>query len=129
MTEEVKTTTEQEQSLIDQIKDMIKDAVKSEADQSISSIIESIKKKLAESGVEFTEQLQTIIQEAVSEIFKQTGESVSTKVEGFLESKKDQWAQLALQDPDEARRKLRTFWAGISGVCLVVGLAIGIWVF
>lgn len=116
-------------SLIDQIKDTIKDSIKNEADKNISAIIESIKKKLAETGIEFTDQIQKIIEEAVSEIFKQTGESISTKVDGFLESKKDEWAVMALQDPDTARRKLRTFWAGISGICLIAGLAIGIFMF
>ena len=116
-------------SLINQIKDIIKDSIKNEADKNISAIIESIKKKLAETGIEFTDQTQKIIEEAVSEIFKQTGESISTKVDGFLESKKDEWAVIALQDPDTARRKLRTFWVGISGICLIAGLAIGIFMF
>lgn len=108
MTEDVKTTTET---------------------QSIEDIINSIKEKLAANGVEFTEQLKQLVTEAVTAIMQETGESISTKVDSFMESKKDQWAQLALQDPDEARRKLRTFWMGISGVCLVVGLVVGIWVF
>lgn len=116
-------------SLVDQIKNIIKDSIKNEADKKISSILESIKKKLTETGIEFTDQIQKIIEEAVSEIFKQTGESISTKVDGFLESKKDQWAVLALQDPDKARRELRTFWMGISGICTVVGLVAGIYLF
>lgn len=127
MAEDVKTTTEK--SITDQIKDAVKDAIKSESSKTIEDIINSIKEKLTANGVEFTEQIKQLVTEAVTAIMQETGESVSTKVESFMESKKDEWAQLALQDPDEARRKLRTFWMGISGVCLIVGLAIGIWVF
>lgn len=128
MTEDVKTTTET-QSIVDEIKDAVKDAIKTESSKTIEDIINSIKEKLAANGVEFTEQLKQLVTEAVTAIMQETGESISTKVDSFMESKKDQWAQLALQDPDEARRKLRTFWMGISGVCLVVGLVVGIWVF
>lgn len=128
MAEDVKTTTET-QSITNQIKDAVKDAIKSESSKTIEDIINSIKEKLTANGVEFTEQIKQLVTEAVTAIMKETGESVSTKVESFMESKKDEWAQLALQDPDEARRKLRTFWMGISGVCLIVGLALGIWVF
>lgn len=127
MAEEVKTT--ESQSIIDEIKETVKDTIKGQADATIQQIIDSIKEKLTANGVEFTEQLKKLVTEAVTAIMEQTGESVSTKVEGFLESKKDQWAQLAVEDPDEARRKLRTFWMGISGCCAVVGLIIGIWVF
>mgnify|MGYP001023150305 CR=1 FL=1 len=128
MTEDVKTTTET-QSIVDEIKDAVKDAIKTESSKTIEDIINSIKEKLTANGVEFTEQLKQLVTEAVTAIMRETGESISTKVDSFMESKKDQWAQLALQDPDEARRKLRTFWMGISGVCLVVGLVVGIWVF
>lgn len=127
MTEDVKTT--ESQSVIDEIKETVKDTIKGQADATIQQIIDSIKEKLTANGVEFTEQVKKLVTEAVTVIMQQTGESISTKVDSFMESKKDQWAQLALQDPDEARRKLRTFWMGISGVCLVVGLVIGIWVF
>ena len=127
MTEEVKTT--ESQSIIDEIKETAKDPIKGQADATIQQIIDSIKEKLTANGVEFTEQIQSLVKEAVTAIMEQTGESVSTKVDTFMESKKDQWAQLALQNPDEARRKLRTFWMGISGCCAVVGLIIGIWVF
>ena len=128
MTEDVKTTTET-QSIVDEIKDAVKDAIKTESSKTIEDIINSIKEKLAANGVEFTEQLKQLVTEAVTAIMQETGESISTKVDSFMESKKDQWAQLALQDPDEARRMLRTFWMGISGVCLVVGLVVGIWMF
>lgn len=128
MTEDVKTTTET-QSIVDEIKDAVKDAIKTESSKTIEDIINSIKEKLAANGVEFTEQLKQLVTEAVTAIMQETSESISTKVDSFMESKKDQWAQLALQDPDEARRKLRTFWMGVSGVCLVVGLVVGIWVF
>lgn len=127
MTEDVKTT--ESQSVIDEIKETVKDTIKGQADATIQQIIDSIKEKLTANGVEFTEQVKKLVTEAVTVIMQETGESISTKVDSFMESKKDQWAQLALQDPDEARRKLRTFWMGISGVCLVVGLVIGIWVF
>lgn len=127
MTEDVKTT--ESQSVIDEIKETVKDTIKDQADATIQQIIDSIKEKLTANGVEFTEQVKKLVTEAVTVIMQQTGESISTKVDSFMESKKDQWAQLALQNPDEARRKLRTFWMGISGVCLVVGLVIGIWVF
>ena len=127
MTEEVKTT--ESQSIIDEIKETVKDTIKGQADATIQQIIDSIKEKLTANGVAFTEQIQNLVKEAVTAIMQQTGESISTKVDFFMESKKDQWAQLALQNPDEARRKLRTFWMGISGCCAVVGLIIGIWVF
>lgn len=127
MTEDVKTT--EVQSVIDEIKETVKDTIKGQADATIQQIIDSIKEKLTANGVEFTEQVKKLVTEAVTVIMQETGESISTKVDSFMESKKDQWAQLALQNPDEARRKLRTFWMGISGVCLVVGLVIGIWVF
>ena len=127
MTEEVKTT--ESQSIIDEIKETVKDTIKGQVDATIQQIIDSIKEKLTANGVEFTEQIQSLVKEAVTAIMEQTGESVSTKVDAFMESKKDQWAQLALQNPDEARRKLRTFWMGISVCCAVVGLVIGIWVF
>lgn len=127
MTEDVKTT--ESQSVIDEIKETVKDTIKGQADATIQQIIDSIKEKLTANGVEFTEQVKKLVTEAVTVIMQETGESISTKVDSFMESKKDQWAQLALQNPDEARRKLRTFWMGISGVCLVVGLVIGIWVF
>ena len=127
MTEDVKTT--ESQSVIDEIKETVKDTIKGQADATIQQIIDSIKEKLTANGVEFTEQVKKLVTEAVTVIMQETGESISTKVDSFMESKKDQWAQLALQNPDEARRKLRTFWMSISGVCLVVGLVIGIWVF
>ena len=127
MTEEVKTT--ESQSIIDEIKETVKDTIKGQVDATIQQIIDSIKEKLTANGVEFTEQIQSLVKEAVTAIMEQTGESVSTKVDAFMDSKKDQWAQLAVENPDEARRKLRTFWMGISGICLVVGLIIGIWVF
>lgn len=127
MTEDVKTT--EAQSVIDEIKETVKNTIKGQADATIQQIIDSIKEKLTANGVEFTEQVKKLVTEAVTVIMQETGESISTKVDSFMESKKDQWAQLALQNPDEARRKLRTFWMGISGVCLVVGLVIGIWVF
>lgn len=127
MTEDVKTT--ESQSVIDEIKETVKDTIKGQADATIQQIIDSIKEKLTANGVEFTEHVKKLVTEAVTVIMQETGESISTKVDSFMESKKDQWAQLALQNPDEARRKLRTFWMGISGVCLVVGLVIGIWVF
>lgn len=127
MTEDVKTT--ESQSVIDEIKETVKDTIKGQADATIQQIIDSIKEKLTANGVEFTEQVKKLVTEAVTVIMQETSESISTKVDSFMESKRDQWAQLALQNPDEARRKLRTFWMGISGVCLVVGLVIGIWVF
>lgn len=127
MTEEVKTT--ESQSIIDEIKETVKDTIKGQADATIQQIIDSIKEKLTANGVEFTEQIKQLVTEAVTVIMQETGESISTKVDAFMDSKKDQWAQLALLNPDEARRKLRTFWMGISGCCAVVGLVIGIWVF
>lgn len=128
MTEDVKTTVEA-QSIIDEIKETVKDTIKGQADATIQQIIDSIKEKLTAEGIEFTDQIQSLVKEAITEIMEQTGESVFTKVDAFMDSKKDQWAQLAVEDPDEARRKLRTFWMGISGCCAVVGLVIGIWVF
>ena len=128
MTEDVKTIVET-QSIIDEIKNTVKDTIKDQANTTIQQMIDSIKEKLTAEGIEFTDQIQSLVKEAVTAIMEQTGESVSTKVDAFMDSKKDQWAQLAVEDPDEARRKLRTFWMGISGCCAVVGLVIGIWVF
>ena len=125
MTEEVKTEKVTEESIVGNITDLIKDTIKEQAGQSISKIIESLKEKLTAEGIEFSDQLQTIVKELIEKLMTDTTESVGTKVESFLESKKDQWAALATEDPDEARRKLRTFWMGISGVCLVVGGVIG----
>ena len=125
MTEEVKTETQTEDSIVGNITDLIKNTIKEQAGQSISKIIESLKEKLTVEGIEFSDQLQTIVKELIEKLMTDTTESVGTKVESFLEEKKDQWAALATEDPDEARRKLRTFWMGISGVCLVVGGVIG----
>ena len=121
MTEEVKT----EESIVGNITDLIKDTIKEQAGQSINKIIESLKEKLTAEGIEFSDQIQTIIKELIEKLMTDTTESVGTKVESLLEEKKDQWAALAAEDPDEARRMLRTFWMRISGVCLVVGGVIG----
>lgn len=128
MTEEVKTTVEG-QSVIDEIKETVKDTIKEQANATIQQMIDSIKEKLTANGVEFTEQVQSLVKEAITAILEQTGESVTTKVDSFLESKKDQWAALAVEDPDEARRKLRTFWGGIACCGTIVGFILGAWVF
>ena len=130
MTEEVKTveTTEEEKSLIDQITEAVKDALKSEGKFTIDQIIATLKEKLTAEGIEFTEQIQKIVTELVSKLMEDTQESVSKKVESFLEEKKDQWAAMAVEDPDDARRKLRTFWIGVSAVCFAAGLVIGVFV-
>ena len=125
MTEEVKTEGVTEESIVGNITDMIKDTIKEQAGQSINKVIESLKEKLTVEGIEFSDQIQTIVTELIEKLMTDTTESVGTKVESFLEEKKDQWAVLAAEDPDEARRKLRTFWMGISGVCLVAGGVIG----
>lgn len=125
MTEEVKTEGVTEESIVGNITDLIKDTIKEQAGQSISKIIESLKEKLTAEGIEFSDQIQTIVKELIEKLMTDTTESVGTKVESFLESKKDQWAQLAVENPDDARRKLRTFWMGISGVCAVLGAVVG----
>lgn len=125
MTEEVKTEGVTEESIVGNITDLIKDTIKEQAGQSINKVIESLKEKLTVEGIEFSDQLQTIVKELIEKLMTDTTESVGTKVESLLEEKKDQWAVLAVEDPDEARRKLRTFWMGISGVCLVAGGVIG----
>lgn len=125
MTEEVKTEGVTEESIVGNITDLIKDTIKEQAGQSISKIIESLKEKLTAEGIEFSDQIQTIVKELIEKLMTDTTESVGTKVESFLESKKDQWAQLAVENPDDARRKLRTFWMGISGVCAVLGAIVG----
>lgn len=125
MTEEVKTEGVTEESIVGNITDLIKDTIKEQAGQSISKIIESLKEKFTAEGIEFSDQIQTIVKELIEKLMTDTTESVGTKVESFLESKKDQWAQLAVEDPDDARRKLRTFWMGISGVCAVIGGVVG----
>lgn len=126
MTEEVKTG--EEKSLIDQVTEAVKDAIKSEGKLTIDQIIATLKEKLAAEGIQFTDQIQKIVTELVSKLMEDTQESVSKKVESFLEEKKDQWAAMAVEDPDDARRKLRTFWIGISAVCFAAGLVIGFWV-
>lgn len=125
MTEEVKPEGVTKDFIVGNITDLIKDTIKEQAGQSINKIIESLKEKLTTEGIEFSDQIQTIIKELIEKLMTDTTESVGTKVESLLEEKKDQWAALAAEDPDEARRKLRTFWMGISGVCLVVGGVIG----
>lgn len=125
MTEEVKTEGVTEESIVGNITDLIKDTIKEQAGQSISKITESLREKITSEGIEFSDQFQTIIKELIEKLMTDTTESVGTKVESFLESKKDQWAQLAVEDPDDARRKLRTFWIGISGVCTVIGGVVG----
>ena len=126
MTEEVKTG--EEKSLIDQVTEAVKDAIKSEGKLTIDQIVASLKEKLTAEGIQFTDQIQKIVTELVSKLMEDTQESVSKKVESFLEEKKGQWAAVAVEDPDEARRKLRTFWIGISAVCFVAGLVIGVFV-
>lgn len=127
MTEDVKTT--ESQSVIDEIKETVKDTIKGQADATIQQIIDSIKEKLTANGVEFTEQVKKLVTEAVTVIMQETSESISTKVDAFMDSKKDQWAALAVEDPDEARRKLRTFWGGIACCGTIVGFILGAWVF
>lgn len=121
----VQATTE-EKSIVEQVTDIVKQTIQSEAEASIQELVENIKNKLTEAGVDFNEQIQALVQEVVSELVKNTGETVATKIETVLETKKDQWAALALENPDEARRKLRNFWIGISGACLVLGAIIGV---
>ena len=127
MTEEVKTN--EVSSILDEIKDTVKDTIKEHASSTIEHMIESIKEKLTANGIEFTEQIQNLVKEAITAIMTETGESVSNKVSDFMDSKKDQWTALAAENPDEARRKLRTFWGGIAACCAVIGFAIGAWVF
>lgn len=130
MTEEVKTTETTtavagQQSIIDQITESVKDTLKDTATATVQDAIQNLKDKFAAEGVEFTDQIQNIAKDVVTELLKNTGESAAQKVEGLLAEKKDQWAALAVEDPDEARRKLRTFWMGISGVCFAVGAVVG----
>lgn len=42
-----------------------------------------------------------------------------------LEVAKDSWEELALEDPAEARRQLRTFWAIACAAAGIVGLFVG----
>ena len=118
-------TESTDKSVLDQIKDTVTETIKDQANTTIQQAIEALKDKLTANGIEFTDQIQSLVQEAITSIMTQTGESVSTKVESFLDSKKDQWAQLAVTDPDEARRKLRTFWMGVSGICAIIGAVLG----
>lgn len=60
--------------------------------------------------------------ESVSSVVTETVQEVATEVEAKLDAAKDEWAQLAMTDPDAARRQLRKFCilvAGCSG--LVIG--------
>lgn len=130
MSEEVKTTEEtSDKSILDQIKDTVKETIKTEATATIDQLIETIKEKLTTNGIEFTEQIQTLVKEAVTAIMKETGETVSEKVDTFLDGKKALWTELAATKPEEARRALRNFWLGVAGVCAIVGFALGVWVF
>lgn len=130
MSKEVTPTVEtSDKSILDQIKDTVKDTIKAEAMATIDQLIETIKEKLTANGIEFTEQVQTLVKEAITAIMQETGETVSEKVDTFLDGKKAIWTELAATNPDEARRKLRNFWLGVAGVCAIVGFALGVWVF
>ena len=129
MSDSTNTTTNAETTgIVDQIKDTVADAIKEQGQATVDQIVSTIKDKLTANGVEFSGQVETLVKEAVAAIFANTGEAIGEKVEGFLETKKDQWAALAVEDPDTARRKLRTFWLGISTVCLAAGVCIGMFV-
>lgn len=124
-------TTEQsvsETSLEDKIKDII-GSIDLSGTIDKDALVEQIKDKLGEVSAEFKDQLDSIVKDLVNELANNAVDSFSEKIDNVLERKKEQWAALAVQDPDEARRKLRVFWAGVSGVCFVIGLAIGIFVF
>ena len=126
----VQTATEQtvsELSLEDKIKDII-GSIDLSGTIDKDALVEQIKDKLGEVSAEFKGQLDSIVKDLVNEFANNAVDSFSKKIDNVLEQKKEQWAALAVQDPDEARRKLRVFWAGVSGVCFVIGLAIGIFV-
>lgn len=60
--------------------------------------------------------------ESIGDSVQEAASDVVEKVETKLDEAKDEWAQLALTNPDAARRQLRKFWilvAGCSG--LVIG--------
>lgn len=124
MTEE--NVSQETSSIFDQIKDAVVDAIKAESSATLDQIIAKIKEKLASGGVEFTEQIQGLVTEAVQEIFKQTGESLTTKVSNFMDGKKAEWVAAVMEHPNAARRQLRLFYLGIAGLCFVVGLGVGV---
>lgn len=124
MTEE--NVSQETSSIFDQIKDAVVDAIKAESSATLEQIIAKIKEKLASGGVEFTEQIQGLVTEAVQEIFKQTGESLTTKVSNFMDGKKAEWVAAVMEHPNAARRQLRLFYLGITGLCFVAGLGVGV---
>ena len=114
-----------------------KDVTVSEAESAVSayeaaenegkSAQENLERVKAELEVKKTEAQKSLDElkarfESVSSAVTETVQEVATEVEAKLDAAKDEWAQLAMTDPDAARRQLRKFWilvAGCSG--LVIG--------
>lgn len=57
---------------------------------------------------------------------KQAMEEVVARADAELDAKKDEWAMLAREDPDAARRQLRTVWGVFAGIALIAGFCLGI---
>ena len=55
------------------------------------------------------------VTDAATEVVTESVSAASEKVEEKLDQAKDEWAELTMKNPDEARRKLRTFWIVVAG--------------
>lgn len=75
------------------------------------------KKEAAQKSLNSLKERFENVGDAVEEVVSDTVQ----KVEEKLDAAKDEWAQLAMTDPDAARRQLRKFWilvAGGSGIVI-----------
>lgn len=75
------------------------------------------KKEAAQKSLNDLKERFDNVGDAVEEVVSDTVQ----KVEEKLDAAKDEWAQLAMTDPDSARRQLRKFWilvAGGSGIVI-----------
>lgn len=71
--------------------------------------------------------------ESIGDSIQEAASDIVEKVETKLDEAKDEWAQLALTNPDAARRQLRKFWilvAGCSGIFIgSLGASLIAWIF
>lgn len=71
--------------------------------------------------------------ESIGDSVQDAALDVVEKVETKIDEAKDEWAKLALTDPDAARRQLRKFWilvAGCSGIFIGgLGASLIAWIF
>lgn len=81
-----------------------------------------VKKTEAQQSLDALKARFESIGSAVTETVQEVASDVAEKVEEKLDAAKDEWAQLAMTDPDAARRQLRKFWILVAGGS---GLVIG----